>query len=140
MVWPLTQAEQELTAEVIVSKGLRDDDNGKDGDGDDETPLSSQVLSQGLRGTYLTLTATLEGDAIMINILKMRTSCPGGSVASPGLTAGKRQGLDLSSGGLPGPMPLSTLPCDAVVRNLGCNVMMFYISNLDIRALELSWL
>lgn len=88
MVWPLTQAEQELTAEVIVSKGLRDDDNGKDGDGDDEMPLSSQVLSQGLRGTYLTLTATLEGDAIMITILKMRTLCPGGSVASPGLTLG----------------------------------------------------
>lgn len=140
MVWPLTPAEQELRAEVMVSKGLRDDDNGKDGDGDDETPLSSQVLSQGLRGTYLTLTATLEGDAIIINILKMRTSCPGGSVASPGLTAGKRRGLELSSGGLPGPMPLSALRCDAVVRNLGCNVMMFYISNLDIRALELSWL
>lgn len=99
----LTPAEQELTAKVTVPKGLQDDNDGKDGDGDDDTYLLSQVLSQvlsqGLHGTYLMLTATLEGDAIIITTLKMRTLCPSGLVTSPGLAAGKWWGLDLSSEG-----------------------------------------
>lgn len=92
MVWPRSQLGRYSQPKVAVSAGLEEGE----GDADDDMDLASQELSQGLYETYLMLTATLEGDAGAITILKMRTLCPGGSVTSPVLSAGKGRSLVLN--------------------------------------------